>query len=91
MTLLSCYYPDFQISSSFAIPKHLQDLLHKVWQRHYEELYEEDGKGTISLEETFEEVLDALHNQEDILDISRKPDACGHRLSMDLRQMALPA
>jgi hypothetical protein len=71
MTLLSCYYPDFQISSSFAIPKHLQDLLHKVWQRHYEELYEEDGKGTISLEETFEEVLDALHNQEDILGHSR--------------------
>jgi hypothetical protein len=26
-----------------------------------------------------------------LLDISRKPDACRHRLSMDLRQMALPA
>jgi len=25
------------------------------------------------------------------IDISRKPDACRHRLSMDLRQMALPA
>ncbi len=49
----------------------MQDLLHKVWQRHYEELYEEDGEGTISLEETFEEVLDALYNQEDILGHSR--------------------
>jgi hypothetical protein len=57
---LSIDYPNFQISSSFEIPESLRQLLYKVWQNHYEELYEEEADGTITLEETLLEVLDAL-------------------------------
>lgn len=71
MTLLSCYYPNFQISSSFEIPKDLRELLHEIWQRHYEELYEEDADGATPLEAALEEVLDALGNEDNVLSHSR--------------------
>ncbi len=71
MTLLSCYYPDFEISSSCEIPNHLRDLLHEIWQHHYEELYDEDADGTITLEDAIEDVLDALWSEDDGLGHSR--------------------
>lgn len=67
MTLLSCNYPDFEISSSFEIPNHLRDLLHEIWQHHYEELYEEEADGTTPLEDAIKEVLDALWSEDDVL------------------------
>lgn len=71
MTLLSFHYPNFQISSSWAIPSHLQDLLHDVWLYHYEELYEENVDGTTPLEDAIEAVLDALANENYVLTHSR--------------------
>lgn len=71
MKLILCYYPNFQISSSWEIPNHLRDILHEVWQRHYEELYEEEADCTISLEDSVAEVLDGLWHEDDILGHAR--------------------
>jgi hypothetical protein len=68
---LSIDYPNFQISSSFEIPESLRQLLYKAWQNHYEELYEEEADGTITLEETLLEILDALGDRDDSLCHSR--------------------
>jgi hypothetical protein len=61
---LSIDYPNFQISSSFEIPEFLRQLLYKAWQNRYEELYEEEADGTITLEETLLEILDALGDRD---------------------------
>lgn len=61
---LSINYPNFQISSSFEIPESLRQLLYKAWQNHYEELYEEETDGTITLEENLLEILDALGDKD---------------------------
>lgn len=68
MTVISAssYYPSFKISSSFEIPVSLGNLLKEIWQRHYEELYEEEADGTTSLENAFEKVLDALWSSSDL-------------------------
>jgi hypothetical protein len=71
MTSIPCYYPEFQFSSSFEIPNSLRDLLHDVWLRHYEELYEEEADGTTPLEDTLEEVLQVLWNEDDSFGHSR--------------------
>lgn len=71
MTSIPCYYPEFQFSSSFEIPSSLRDLLHEVWLRHYEELYEEEADGTTPLEDTLEEVLQVLWNEDDSFGHSR--------------------
>jgi hypothetical protein len=68
---LSIDYPNFQISSSFEIPESLRQLLLLAWQNNYEELYEEEADGTITLEETLSEILDALGEQYDSLCHSR--------------------
>ena len=68
---LSIDYPNFPISSSFEIPESLRQLLYKVWQNRYEEFYEEEADGTITLEETLLEILDALGEQDDSLRHSR--------------------
>jgi hypothetical protein len=67
---LSIEYFNFQISSSFEIPESLRQLLDKAWQNHYQELYEE-ADGTITLEETLLEILDALRDRDDSLCHSR--------------------
>ncbi|MEM7556984.1 MAG: tetratricopeptide repeat protein, partial [Cyanobacteria bacterium P01_A01_bin.84] len=64
---LSVEYSNFQISSSYEIPKSLRQLLYKAWQNRYEEFYEEEADGTISLEETLLEILDALGDRDDSL------------------------
>ena len=61
---LSIDYPNFQISSSFEIPESLRQLLYKAWQNHYEELYEEEADGTITLEKNLLEILDALGDKD---------------------------
>ncbi len=71
MKLISCYYPNFQISSSWEIPNHLRDILHEVWQRHYEELYDEEADSTTSLEDSVAEVLDVIWHEDDILGHAR--------------------
>ena len=64
---LSIDSPDFQISSSFEIPESLRQLLYQAWQNRYKELYEELADGTITLEETLLEILDALGDNDDSL------------------------
>jgi hypothetical protein len=59
---LSIDYPNFQISSSFEIPESLRQILYKAWQNHYEELYEEEANGTVTLEAISSEVLDVLND-----------------------------
>jgi hypothetical protein len=61
---LSIDYPNFQISSDLEIPESLHQLLYKAWQNHYQELYEEQADGTISLELTLLEILDALAEED---------------------------
>jgi hypothetical protein len=68
---LSIDYLNFQISSSFEIPESLRQLLYRAWRNHYEELYEEEADGTITLEETLLEILDALGDRDDSLCHSR--------------------
>jgi hypothetical protein len=64
---LSIEYFNFQILSSFEIPESLRQLIYKAWQNHYEEIYEEEADGTITLEETLLEILDALREGDDSL------------------------
>lgn len=68
---LSIDYPNFQISSDLEIPEFLRQLLYKAWQNHYQELYEEEADGTISLELTLSEILDALNKGDKSLCHSR--------------------
>ena len=64
---LSLDYPNFQISSSYEISESLRQLLERVWQNHYQELYEEGAEGTISLEEALLLILDALGDRDNSL------------------------
>ncbi len=57
---LSIDYSNFKISSSYKIPESLHQVLYSAWQNHYEELYEEEADGSINLETTLSEILDAL-------------------------------
>jgi hypothetical protein len=68
---LSIDYPNFQISSDLEIPESLRQLLYNAWQNHYEELYEKQADGTISLELTLLEILDALGEEDKSLCHSR--------------------
>lgn len=68
---LSIDHPNFQISSSYEISESLRQLLNQVWQNHYEELYEEEASGNITLEETLLFILDALGDKDEKLCHSR--------------------
>jgi hypothetical protein len=39
------------------VPDSLKGALSKVWQQHYEELYEPEAEGTASLQEALDEIL----------------------------------
>lgn len=42
------------------VPDSLKGVLSKVWQQHYEELYEPEAEGTASLQEALDEILESF-------------------------------
>lgn len=65
MVFLATYYPTFDISTAYEIPQSLREILYTTWQFQYEELYEKnDEEKTISLEETLNQVLEALNSKD---------------------------
>ena len=61
---LSIESVNFNYSFS-QIPKPIQPLVTQVFENHYEELYEEDADGSVSLEETLIELIEALEAKDD--------------------------
>ncbi|WP_353930515.1 hypothetical protein WJM97_19935 [Okeanomitos corallinicola TIOX110] len=53
--------------SQLNIPEKIQILFNKIKLEHYEELYEEDSDGTVSLEDTLQEVLISLSDNNESL------------------------
>ncbi|MEL4897973.1 hypothetical protein [Crocosphaera sp. Alani8] len=51
-------YTKFEISENYVIPSSLHKLIHKIWQNHYEELYEYAPNQVESLEDSCLEILD---------------------------------
>ncbi|WP_414545515.1 hypothetical protein [Nostoc sp. CCY0012] len=56
-----------QVSSTNNIPEPLEALFNKIRLEHYEELYEPEADGTASLEDTLNEVLEALRSSNNTL------------------------
>ncbi|MBD2039893.1 hypothetical protein [Microcoleus sp. FACHB-672] len=58
MVLASSY--SFDLNSSFlpSIPDPLKELLNKIRQQHYEELYEPEAEGSASLQDALNEILE---------------------------------
>jgi hypothetical protein len=57
MTLAWSSSTDIRLSLLQNLPNYLQVAINKVWQQHYEELYESEADGTASLQDALDEVL----------------------------------
>lgn len=57
MTLAWSSVTDIRLSLLQNLPDYLKVAINKVWQRHYEELYESEADGTASLQDALDEVL----------------------------------
>ncbi len=58
MTVFLSESTKFEISENYVIPSSLHKLIHKIWQNHYEELYEYAPNQVESLEDSCLEILD---------------------------------
>ncbi|MGK7883822.1 MAG: hypothetical protein AB4057_04240 [Crocosphaera sp.] len=58
MTVFLSESTKFEISDNYVIPSSLHKLIHKIWQNHYEELYEYAPNQVESLEDSCLEILD---------------------------------
>lgn len=62
MVLASSHSIDLKLTLLHGMPDFLKDLLNKVSQQHYDELYEPEADGRTSLQDSLSEVLEAFQN-----------------------------
>ena len=67
MTLEWSSFINKRLPLSGNLPDYFKNTINKAWQQHYEELYEPEADGDVSLQDTLNEILELFRDSSEIL------------------------